>query len=79
MFIKALSEEEWGLKSDGTNEEEENEDESDASDDEDATRSDEYWRSLVLLCLGYSSVSFVGCALDNFFCTLKVLLGLFGL
>ncbi|XP_050891247.1 uncharacterized protein LOC127096738 [Lathyrus oleraceus] len=41
MLIKALSEEEGGLKGDGTDEEEENEDGSDASDDEDATSSDE--------------------------------------
>lgn len=41
MLIKALSEEDRGLKGDGINEEEENEDGSDASDDEDATNSDE--------------------------------------
>ncbi|XP_050890167.1 uncharacterized protein LOC127095533 [Lathyrus oleraceus] len=41
MFIKALSEEEGGLKGDGTYEEEENEDGSDASDDEDDTNNDE--------------------------------------
>lgn len=42
MLIKALSEEEGGLKSDGTYEKEENGDRSDASDEEDATSSDEY-------------------------------------
>lgn len=41
MLIKALSEEERSLKGDGTNEEKENEEGSDASDDEDATSSDE--------------------------------------
>ncbi|XP_050895608.1 uncharacterized protein LOC127102254 [Lathyrus oleraceus] len=41
MLIKALSKEEGGLKSDGTDEEEENEDGYDASDDEDATNNDE--------------------------------------
>lgn len=71
MLIKALPEEEWGLKGVEINEEEENEDGFYASDDEDTTSSDEDWRSLVILYVGYSYVSFVGCALDNFLCTLK--------
>lgn len=42
MLIKALSEEEGGLKSDGTYEENDNEEGYDASNDEDATINDEY-------------------------------------
>ena len=52
MLIKSMSQEEGGLKGDGTNEEEENEDGSDASNDEDATSSDEDLSSLVHLCVG---------------------------